>query len=101
MKKIHQLSLSLIGFMPIFAFAQSQVAKGPLVTPTYQSTFDSYQKFNDQPLTGWKQINETVEKIGGWRVYAQEARAPDKPAKPAKPDKVIDAGKHDKHGVKP
>ena len=43
----------------------------------YQSALANYRKFDDQPVSPWTQINETVGKIGGWRVYAKEAREPD------------------------
>lgn len=37
----------------------------------------NYRKFDDQPVSPWTQVNDTVGKIGGWRVYAKEAREPD------------------------
>ena len=37
----------------------------------------------DKPL-GWREANDTVARIGGWRVYAREAQQPD-PADAAKP----------------
>ncbi|CAN8140794.1 hypothetical protein J3998_01135 [Thiomicrorhabdus sp. 6S2-11] len=38
----------------------------------YQSAFANYKPFMDAPLGDWYQANQTVEKIGGWRVYMQE-----------------------------
>ena len=66
----------------------------------YHSVFTHYQPFSDQPLTPWPDSNATVAKIGGWRVYAKEAR----PADPAQvtdpatsPPANTDAhGEHDK-----
>lgn len=43
----------------------------------YRSALADYRKFDDQPVTPWTQVNDTVGKIGGWRVYAKEAREPD------------------------
>jgi hypothetical protein len=31
----------------------------------------------------WRQANDTVTRIGGWRVYTREAQQPDEPAAPA------------------
>ena len=50
--------------------------------------FDGYQPFTDEKMRSWKDSNETVEKIGGWRAYAKEAAEPasaDKPAPAASP----------------
>lgn len=43
----------------------------------YVSIFKHYKNFNEQPVAPWQESNSTVEKIGGWRVYAKEARQPD------------------------
>lgn len=43
----------------------------------YRSALANYRKFDDQPVSPWTQVNDTVGKIGGWRVYAKEAREPD------------------------
>ncbi|WP_130536318.1 hypothetical protein [Thiomicrorhabdus indica] len=46
----------------------------------YQSAFSNYKPFMDAPLGDWHQANQTVEKIGGWRVYMQEGMQSSKPA---------------------
>jgi hypothetical protein len=39
----------------------------------------------DKPVS-WREANDTVARIGGWRVYAREPRAPDTgPATPSQP----------------
>lgn len=40
----------------------------------YRSTLERYQPFADEKVLPWKQSNETVDKIGGWRAYAKEAQ---------------------------
>lgn len=40
----------------------------------YQSAFDGYQTYSDDKVLSWKEANDTVGKIGGWRVYAREAQ---------------------------
>lgn len=67
----------------------------------YRSVFNQYKAFNEQEVALWRQTNDEVEKAGGWRVYAKEARQPDAVEK-AKPDSVSDKPKsHDEHGKKP
>ncbi len=41
--------------------------------PEYVSVFKGYKAYNDQPIVSWRESNEVVEKIGGWRAYAKEA----------------------------
>lgn len=40
----------------------------------YRSPIDGYQGFADPALAPWKEANDTVGRIGGWRAYAREAR---------------------------
>lgn len=44
------------------------------VTPAlhYNSPLKAYQRFSEPPLDDWRQANELVGRIGGWRTYAQE-----------------------------
>ena len=39
---------------------------------TYQSPLARYQSWREQPLADWREANELVGRIGGWRTYAQE-----------------------------
>lgn len=38
----------------------------------YQSPLKAYQGFSEQPLHNWREANDLVGRIGGWRTYAQE-----------------------------
>lgn len=55
----------------------------------YASSFAEYRRLSDEKLISWRDANDTVNRIGGWRVYAREAQQPDPapgvalPAKPA------------------
>lgn len=62
---------------------QATAAPGP-----YRSALDDYRPFNDEKIQPWKESNETVGRIGGWKAYAQEAQgtSPDKPLQPAVAD---------------
>jgi hypothetical protein len=68
----------------------------------YRSTLSNYQRHSEQPLGSWKEANETVNRIGGWRVYAREATQPDASAAPASapaamPAKPASAAGHPGH----
>ena len=40
---------------------------------TYRSAFDGFRRFADQPVGPWREANDTVGRVGGWRAYAREA----------------------------
>lgn len=59
------------------AWAQSEIK--PEVSPAekpvelvYQSSFQNYQRYTASAIQPWKQSNDTVKDIGGWRAYAKE-----------------------------
>lgn len=43
----------------------------------YRSPLASYRPLGDDKRVDWKEANETVNRIGGWRAYAREAQQPD------------------------
>lgn len=46
-----------------------------IITPpvSYRSPFADYRPLGEDRNTPWKDANDTVGKVGGWRVYAREA----------------------------
>lgn len=64
---------------------------------SYESSFARYRRLSDEKLISWRDANDTVTRIGGWRVYAREAQQPDPapgtapPAKPAGPAPTPDS----------
>jgi hypothetical protein len=71
-------------------------ATAPVAAPLHRSAFEHYRRHGDVKPVPWRQANDTVERIGGWRAYAREASqpaaagsapqaAPAPPAEPAKP----------------
>lgn len=48
----------------------------------YTSALQGYQPFADEKVRSWKESNDTVGKIGGWRAYAKEAAEPDAKSSP-------------------
>ena len=51
---------------------------------SYESSFFRYRLLGDEKPLVWRDANDTVTRIGGWRAYAREAQQPDPaPAAPA------------------
>ena len=70
---------AVLYFSAASAQAQSRPEASINAAPAlqYRSALADYRKFDDQPVAPWVQVNDTVGQIGGWRVYAKEAREPD------------------------
>jgi hypothetical protein len=51
--------------------------------------FERYQAWRDAPLDDWRQANERVGEIGGWRTYLREAQ---------QGDEAMDHDGHAHHG---
>ncbi|MEO6280184.1 hypothetical protein [Roseateles sp.] len=65
----------------------------------YRSPMQGWRPYADTEPAPWVETNKTVAAVGGWRVYAKEARQPDVPDAPdaasapasaAKPDAKAD-----------
>ena len=59
-------------------------SKASVPALTYESSFSQYRKLGEEKPVSWRDANDTVTRLGGWRVYAREAPQPDPPP-PAKP----------------
>ena len=46
----------------------------------HRSAFAQYRILSDEKVGSWKDANDNVGRIGGWREYAKEANAPDSSA---------------------
>lgn len=73
-------ALAVFTAAPVLAAAQSG-ATPAVPQPVYRSVFEGYRAFTDEPVRPWRETNETVGRIGGWRAYAREAQSGD--ARPA------------------
>jgi hypothetical protein len=57
---------------------------GVAVPPaSHEPAFKRYRPHRDEAPRSWKDANDEVARIGGWRAYAREAAQPDAPAVPA------------------
>ena len=63
-------------------------AKAQIPAVRYESAFAQFRRIGDDKPVKWREANDAVARIGGWRVYARETQQPDpaaaeKPATPA------------------
>jgi hypothetical protein len=60
----------------------------PDTTPAaFRSALEGYKPYADDSMVPWKEANDSVGRIGGWREYARQARQPQAPDAAARPDK--------------
>ncbi|MES2717213.1 MAG: hypothetical protein V4795_15695 [Pseudomonadota bacterium] len=62
--------------------------KAQVPSVRYESSFAAFRRIGDDKPLAWREANDAVARIGGWRVYAREAQQPEpavagKPAVPA------------------
>ena len=50
-------------------------AAASVPTARHESVLKTYRRFDEVQPVPWRQANDTVERIGGWRSYAREAGA--------------------------
>jgi hypothetical protein len=82
----------LAALLPAAALAQSGPRPDPLdanaaVAPlVHRSALRHYKPLGaDAPALSWREANDAVERIGGWRAYAREAQAAPAAASAAAP----------------
>jgi len=51
-------------------------AQAEVPAALHRSAFAGYRRHAEAAPTAWKDANDTVTRIGGWRTYAREAAAP-------------------------
>jgi hypothetical protein len=77
--------VALLAALPLAAATQTAPprpnpldAKAAVAPLTYRSSLGEYRRFDaESPVLGWREANDLVERIGGWRAYAREADAPE------------------------
>ncbi len=94
------LALLILPSWAIVAKAQTPAPTVPAASVTdaapapFRSAFEGYQPYTEEKIVRWKEANDNVGRIGGWREYAKEAQQPqasgaaaqsDPHAGPAKP----------------
>ncbi len=84
---------SLLFTLLVATQAQAQSSSTPRPDPLdpkaqvpsvrYESAFAKFRRIGDDKPVAWREANDAVVRIGGWRVYAREAQQPE-PAAAAK-----------------
>ena len=75
MKSNHRAILAMLclGNSHAWAAGDPADAAAPVPPATYQSPFGQYRVLGEDRNTPWKEANDTVRAIGGWRAYARES----------------------------
>lgn len=68
-----------------FAAPDPALADSPTPSTQYNSPFKDYRPLGDDKRTPWRDANDEVGKIGGWRVYLRESQEAAKGASAAAP----------------
>lgn len=81
--KSRYVAIAMLAFLSGQVLAQSVApvrdpADARAVVPPvmYVSPFAGYRSFKDERVADWKNANDVVGQIGGWKVYAREASQP-------------------------
>jgi hypothetical protein len=64
--------------------------KAQVPATRFESSFAEFRRLGDDGPVGWRDANEAVARIGGWRVYALESQQP-APSAAEKPMKSPEA----------
>jgi hypothetical protein len=74
--------------------------RAPAPPPAYRSAFEGYRPYVEEPLAPWREVNDTVGRVGGHVgvLRADESSAPPPPATPgAAPAPAAKEQSHDAH----
>ena len=61
-----------LALSPAIHAAEEKTAAEP-ARPALAAPFDQYQNFRDEPVRDWRQANDRVNEVGGWRTYLRES----------------------------
>lgn len=64
----------------------------------FESVFDAYRPYRHQAAVPWREANDRVGAVGGWRTYAREAAEPEDPSLPDPPAPAGIVGRRDPGG---
>ena len=67
--------ISSLRWLALWPLMGAAVAQGAPAALTFSSALEGYQRFADEEPAPWRESNDKVRGIGGWREYAKEAAA--------------------------
>lgn len=84
--------------------APAQTTPGPApaganAPGVYRSAFEGYQPSSEEPLASWREVNETVERVGGHPGVLRADKAGSAKPPVASPAAPAPAGKGGGHGA--
>jgi len=59
--------------------APGGVANPPAFGASAPDDFANYQAYADAPVLPWRESNDRVRQVGGWKAYARQAQSDDVP----------------------
>ena len=79
-RALRRLAAALI-WLPAVAVARPDPLDpaAPVPPLTHSSALTAAPSLSETPVGSWRDANDTVNRIGGWRAYAREAREPEAP----------------------
>lgn len=60
--------------LPVAHAADTRAADEPVPSSAPTAVFDRYQAWRDEPLRDWREANDRVGEVGGWRTYLRESQ---------------------------
>jgi hypothetical protein len=63
------LACAWLLWAPVTSAGETEPSAQPAPTP-----FENYQGWRDEPLQDWREVNDRVGEIGGWRTYLRESQ---------------------------
>lgn len=72
-----QVLCSTMMLLSTVAYSQTSSVQGKTIAPIelqYASVLSGYRAYADEPIQSWREANDRVGRIGGWRAYAKEIR---------------------------
>lgn len=81
-----RLAPLLVLVLPLWAGVAHAQAPTLPAPAAFRSALEGYQPYTDEKIVPWKEANDNVGRIGGWREYAKAARQPQAPDAAARPD---------------
>ena len=73
-KKVLCSTLLLLSTVTYSQTSPVQVKTIAPIELRYASVLSAYQVYADEPIQPWREANDRVGRIGGWRAYAKEIR---------------------------
>lgn len=70
---IRMLACAVVATPGLLLAAETPAERAPDAQATYQSALQGYRPFADEPVRPWREVNDEVGKLGGWRAYGRES----------------------------